>query len=180
VAGLTRATVHDAAVAHSLAGSASPALEAEVAVWLERDIAPDDSEATVAGAIREWAPAIEIVDYDRPFDQLDVILEEGVFHRAVVFGPRVPATPGANLAGHAVTVQYGGRTLCTVDAREATGHAPSVLLHLARILSPHGALLAAGDAVILGTMNPLTMARPTETFAASIDGIGAVSVSLAP
>src|SRR5262249_51368349 len=51
VAGLTRATVHDAAVAHSLAGSASPALEAEVAVWLARDIAPDDSEATVADAI---------------------------------------------------------------------------------------------------------------------------------
>src|SRR5689334_11509294 len=53
VAGLTRATVHDAAVAHSLAGAASAALEAEVAVWLDRDIAPHDSEATVAGAIRE-------------------------------------------------------------------------------------------------------------------------------
>ncbi len=180
VAGLTRATVHDAVLAHSLAGSASPALEAEVAVWLDRDVAPGDSEATVAGAIREWAPAIEIVDYDRPFDQLDVILEEGVFHRAVVLGQRVAAAPGANLAGHAVTVQYGGRTVCNVDAREATGHVPAVLLHLARVLAPHGGRLTAGDVVILGTMNPLTMARPTETFAVSIDGIGAVSVSLAP
>jgi 2-keto-4-pentenoate hydratase len=180
VAGLTRSTVHEAAVAHSLAGASSPALEAEVAVWLGRDIAPDDAEATVASAIGEWAAAIEIVDYDRPFDQLDVILEEGVFHRAVVFGERVAATPGADLAGHAVTVQYGGRTLCSVDAREATGHAPSLLLHLARLLAPHGGRLAASDVVILGTMNPLTMARPTETFSVSIDGIGAVSVSLDP
>jgi 2-oxopent-4-enoate/cis-2-oxohex-4-enoate hydratase len=178
VAGLTRATVHDAEVAYSLAGAANPALEAEVAVWLDRDVSPDDSEATAAAAIREWAPAIEIVDYDRPFDQLDVILEEGVFHRAVVFGARVTAPAGADLSGHVVTVQYGGQTVCRVDAREATGHAPTVLLHLARLLSPYGAGLAASDVVILGTMSPLTIARPSETFAVSIDGIGTVSVSL--
>lgn len=180
VAGLTRATVHDAAGEHSLAGAASPALEAEVAVWLEHDITADDSEATVARAIGQWAPAIEIVDYDRPFDQLDLILEEGVFHRAVVFGERVAAAAGADLARRAVTVQYSGRPVCNVDAREATGHAPAVLLHLARLLAPYGQRLAASDVVILGTMNSLTLARPTETFAVSIDGIGSVSVTLAP
>ena len=180
VAGLTRATVHDGAVPCSLAGAASPALEAEVAVWLGRDIAPDDSEATVAAAVREWAPAIEVVDFDRPFDKLDVILEEGVFHRCVVFGDRVATPPGADLAGHAVTVHYGGRMLCRIDAREATGHAPDVLLHLARLLSPYGERLAAGDVVILGTMNPLTVAQPNETFSVAIDGIGETSVTLSP
>ena len=180
IAGLWRKSLHDAARPYSLQGLSSPALEAEVAVWLGRDVTPDEPESAAASAIHQWAPAIEIVDFDRPFDQLDLILEEGVFHRAVVLGERVATPPGAELGGHRVTVQYGGRTLCNVDAREATGHAPRVLLHLARLLAPHGQKLAAGDVVILGSMNPLTPAVPEGTFAVSITGIGETSVTLVP
>jgi 2-keto-4-pentenoate hydratase len=180
VAGLSRRGIHDASVPYSLAFAKAPALEAEVAVWLGRDVDPGESESSAASAIAEWAPAIEIVDFDRPLDELDLILEEGVFHRAVLFGERNVAPPGADLGGHPVVIEYGGRTLCRIDAREATGHAPAVLRHLARLLAPHGERLAARDVVILGTMNPFTVARPGETFAVAIDGIGSIAVSLVP
>jgi 2-keto-4-pentenoate hydratase len=53
-------------------------------------------------------------------------------------------------------------------------------LHLARLLAPYGEGLAAGDVVILGTMNPLTVAQPNDTFSVAIEGIGGTSVTLAP
>ena len=178
VAGLTRATLHDGARPYSLAGATRPALEAEVVVWLGRNIAAEDPEEQVAAAIAAWAPAIELVDFDRPFDELETILAEGVFHRAVVLGARTPVTADADLARHRVHVEHGGRVVCDVDAREATGHAPAVLSHLARLLAPYGHFLAAGDIVILGSMNPLTLAEAGKTFAVSIDGLGATSLSL--
>jgi len=46
---------------------------------------------------------------------LDLILEEGVFHRAAVFGERAPAPPGADLQGRPVVVEYAGRTLCRIE-----------------------------------------------------------------
>ena len=76
VAGLTRATLHDGARPYSLAGATRPALEAEVVVWLGRNIAAEDPEEQVAAAIAAWAPAIELVDFDRPFDELETILAE--------------------------------------------------------------------------------------------------------
>jgi 2-oxopent-4-enoate/cis-2-oxohex-4-enoate hydratase len=155
-----------------------PALEAEVAVWLCASIAPDGTEAAVAHAVTAWAPAIEIVDFDRGFDDLEAILEAGVFHRAVVLGePTVPSN-GANLEGHRARVEWAGNLLCEVDAREATGNVASVLLHLARLLAPYDEALRKDDIVILGSMNPLTIAKPGEVFAVSINGIGHVEVAL--
>ena len=180
VAGLLRRTVHDPANPFSLAGTVAPALEAEVAVWLARDVNAAEPESAAALAVSHWAPAIELVDFDRPLDQLDQVLEEGVFHRAVVFGERVPVAPGADLAGRSVSVQYGGRIICEVDARVATGDVGAVLLHLARLLAPYGHRLAAGDALILGSMNPFTVAKAGERFESAVAGIGAVSLALTP
>jgi 2-keto-4-pentenoate hydratase len=97
-----------------------------------------------------------------------------------VLGAPVPPPPGADLAGRIVRVDYAGKVLCQVDAREATGHAPAVLLHLAQLLSPHGQGLRAGDVVILGSMSPFTVAEPGRTFSVAIDGLGTASLSLAP
>ena len=180
VAGLLRRTVHDSAKPYSLAGAVAPALEAEIAVWLARDVNADDVESVVAAAVSHWAPAIELVDFDRPLGELDRVLEEGVFHRAVVFGEPVPVPAGADLGGRSVCVQYGGRTLCEVDARVATGEVGAVLRHLAQLLAPHGHRLAAGDAIILGSMNPFTVAKPGERFDVSVATIGEVSLALTP
>jgi 2-keto-4-pentenoate hydratase len=180
VAGLTRSTLLPGGTEHSLSGTTRPALEAEVAVWLGKDVGADDPEPRAAEAIASWAPAIELVDFTRSLDDVERILEEGVFHRAVVLGTAVAAPSGADLAGRTVRVDYAGEPSYEVDARVATGHAPAVLVHLARLLAPHGHGLRAGDVIILGTMNPFTVAAPPRTFSVAIDGLGTTSVSLVP
>jgi 2-keto-4-pentenoate hydratase len=53
-----------------------------------------------------------------------------------------------------------------------------VLLSVARVLAAHGARLAAGDVVILGSMNPPAIAEPDTRFALELSGVGGVAVDL--
>ena len=176
VAGLTKTTIRPNGDTMSLAGMTGPAVEAEVAVWLGADIAPDASVAEAAAAVSQWAPAIEVVDINRPFDQLQDILTEGVFHKAVIFGePKAPA-PGADLSGIQARATLGDESVADVDARTATGHAPEVLVHVAKLLDQAGQRLRAGDVVILGAMNPLTRPEPGQRFTVGLAGLGSVSV----
>ena len=177
-AGLTSRTLESGGAPHRIAGSTRIALEAEVAVRLGAPVAPGGSVADAARAIAAWAPAIEIVDFDRPFEQLEEILAHGVFHRALRLGPFSSPALGADLAGQLARVELGARRLCEVDARVATGHAPDVLLHLARLLAAHGEALAAGDLVILGAMNPVTFATAGDEFALAVGALGEVRVAL--
>ncbi len=178
VARLTRRTLEPAAAPHRLGGSTRVALEAEVLVQLGRDVQADAGPDAAAAAVESWAPAIEIVEFNRPLSELESILVEGVFHRALRLGPAATPATGADLRGIVARVHYAGSLLCEVDAREATGHVPDVLLHLARLLEVHGERLARGDVVILGSMNPVALARPGTEFSLDLAGVGAVSVAL--
>ncbi len=178
IAGLTRATLATSD-RHSLAGAARPLLEAEVAVRLGRDFSPGMSEAERAGCVEAWAPAIEVVDLDRPLNELEAILSEGVFHRALHLGAAVPVPKGADLRGVFAKVDYAGERV-ELDARAATGHIPDVLDQLARLLEPFGERLRAGDWLILGSMNPPTPARPDAEFALELTHIGRVELRRKP
>ncbi|HMJ14902.1 MAG TPA: fumarylacetoacetate hydrolase family protein [Polyangiaceae bacterium] len=179
VAGLTRSTLESSS-AHSLSGSTRVALEAEVAVRLKRDVAPDMTEAELSACVDVWAPAIEVVDLNRPFSELESILGEGVFHRAVFLGPAVPVRPGADLAGVRALVHFAGDRSCDLDAREATGHVPDMLRHLARLLARFGEKLQRDDWIILGSMNPPLLARPGTEFSLELSEIGRVAITLTP
>jgi 2-keto-4-pentenoate hydratase len=177
IAGLTGSTLVDAGSPHSLAGGTRVALEAEVAVRLDGDVHPDMMLNEVAACVDSWAPAIEIVDFNRSLDDLELILSEGVFHRALRLGSFVAVAPGADLSGVLARVEHAGKVVCELDAREATGHAPEILAHLAGLLAPFGERLSAGDVIILGSMNALTWATPETAFSVVLSGIGAVSVT---
>jgi len=179
-AGLTRATLLDPGASYALGGSRRVALEAEVAVRLGRPVAPSDSLDVIARAIAAWAPAIEVVEFDRALDDLEPILAEGVFHRAVTFGPWVEVGEGASLKGLHARVSLGAESVCDVDALEATGDACAVLSHVARLLGPFGGELAPGDVLILGSMNPMTPARANATFRLELSGVGEVALELLP
>jgi 2-keto-4-pentenoate hydratase len=178
VARLTRRTLEPAEAPHRLNGSTRVALEAEVAVQLGRDVVADAGPDAAAAAVEAWAPAIEIVEFNRPLSELESILVEGVFHRALRLGPAAAPAPGVDLRGVVARVRHAGSQLCEVDAGEATGDVSEVLLHLARLLALHGERLARGDVVILGSMNPVAFAQPGTEFSLDLAGIGAVSVGL--
>jgi 2-keto-4-pentenoate hydratase len=177
VAGLTHATLRAPGAPYALGASNRVALEAEVAVWLRRDVQAQMGPSDAAACIESWAPAIELVEFDRPLNELEAILAEGVFHRAVYLGAPKRPTAGADLSGISARVEHAGRRLCELDARDATGHVPDVLLHLAGVLQPLGERLAAGDVIILGSMNPLTLAEADTSFSLTLSGVGSVSVT---
>jgi 2-keto-4-pentenoate hydratase len=170
VAGLCRGSLREACERHSLSGGTRIALEAEVGVALCRDIASGDSDDAIASAIEGLGPAIEIVDIDRSFEELEEILAEGVFHRAVVFGELRAPTGGVSLEGVQARVELDGQEVVTIDAGVATGNPVNVLRQVASLLEPLGEGLRAGDRVILGSMNIPPQATAGCSFALSLDG----------
>jgi 2-keto-4-pentenoate hydratase len=170
VAGLRQGSQRNVGERASLGGGTRIALEAEVAVALCRDIASDDSDEAIAAGIEGLGPAIEIIDIDRSFDELEEVLAEGVFHRAVVFGEMRTPAGGASLEGVPARVELNGNLVVETDAGLATGHPVEVLRLIASILEPLGEGLRAGDRVILGSMNVPPPATPGCSFTLALDG----------
>src|SRR5207245_7864653 len=95
----TQATVLAPGTSHSLAGSHLVCAEPEVAIHLGRDLpAGADGEAARA-AIAALGAAIELVDIDRPLDDLEAMLGANIFHRAVMFGTLRSDRAGGALVG---------------------------------------------------------------------------------
>ena len=149
---LTSDTRLDPLGAHSLAGSVRPAAEPEIAAVLAADVAPGSSPEDVRAAIGQFAPAIEIVDVDLDFDDVEPIVAGNVFHRGVPAGDsgrrRRPRTWRASACGSAATARRSTRS----PVAEALGDPAAVLSVVAERLGQGGELLRAGDAVICGSL----------------------------
>ena len=178
VAGLAGDTLHKQPGPHSLDGAARPLLEPEVAVLLADDIpaTADIKQATTAvGAV---AAAIELVDLDRPLDQLEEILVEGVFHRAFATGEFLPPPPDCSLRGVGARIKLDGELSAEVDCHEATGDLPALLVYLAGLLDGFGMQLQAGDVILCGSMIAPLEARADSRFEVEFSNGSRVAMQL--
>jgi 2-keto-4-pentenoate hydratase len=139
---LTDRTVIEAGDDIAISGWLRPALEVEVAIR----VGPD-------GGVGLLAPALELVDLDRPFDRIEPILAQNIFHRGVVFGPDVAGAAVDNLA---VSVSMGGAEVAAGLLLED----PGVTVEVVRsFLETHGEALLPGDRIIAGSLiAPLSVA----------------------
>jgi 2-keto-4-pentenoate hydratase len=179
VAGLKRSTLRAEGQPHSLEAGTRIALEAEVGVVLRGDVAADDTDDSVEAAVEGIGPAIEVIDIDRDFEQLEDIIAEGVFHRSVVFGQLQAPPAGVSLEGVRARVELDGKEVADVDAGVATGRPVNVLRLIARILEPLGEGLRAGDRIILGSMNVPPTATAGCSFTLALDGWETLRVDFA-
>jgi 2-keto-4-pentenoate hydratase len=157
---LTDRTVSGPGTPVEISGWQRPALEVEVAVRIGAD-----------GGVAALAPALELVDLNLPFDRIEPILEENIFHRGVIFGPEVV---GADVGDLVVSVDAG-------TERVADGHLdelPKVTVAVVRnFLQQHGATLAPGERIIAGSMiTPLAVA-PGDRLTVSFGPLGTMEVS---
>ena len=115
---LTDGTLAAPGETHSLAGATRPAAEAEIAVELRRDVGPGAEVDEALGAIESLGPAVEIVDLDRPLDDLEAILAANGFHRAVCLGQarQGGAVPGGEVQ---VGLDNAAQAYAAYDRREA-------------------------------------------------------------
>jgi 2-keto-4-pentenoate hydratase len=157
---LTDATVMQAGVDVDLSGWLQPALEVEVAIRVGDD-----------GGVSALAPALELVDLDQPFDRIETILAQNIFHRAVVFGPQIAAVAIDDLA---VAVSRDGSPVADgplVDAPDDT------IDTVRTFLEAHGEELLPGHRIIAGSLiAPLTVAAG-ERLEISFGVLGSLAVS---
>jgi 2-keto-4-pentenoate hydratase len=150
---LTSDTRLDPLERHSLAGTVRPAAEPEIAAVLAADVAPGSSLDDVRAAIGHFAPAIEIVDVDLDFDDVEPIVAGNVFHRGFLVGTPVEAA-AEDLAGIGVRVSRNGSPEHEVSVADGLGDPARVLSVVAERLGQSGELLRAGDTVICGSLTP--------------------------
>lgn len=171
---LTSDTRLDPLERFSLAGSVRPAAEPEIAAVLAADVAPGSSPEDVRAAIGQFAAAIEIVDVDLDFDDVEPIVAGNVFHRGFLLGTPAVTAP-EDLARIGVRVSRNGSPEHEVPVAEALGDPAAVLSVVAERLGQGGELLRAGDTVICGSLTPPLPVTPGDLIEVDYGRLGELS-----
>jgi len=163
----------------SLKGFVRPVAEAEIAVRMAHTPQPGASADEMRAAIKDIMPAIEIADMDiapTP-DNLDAILDGGVFQRHVVFGDESRA--GGSIAGlTSRAIRRGAVFNTTADPEALTGKIVDIVGHVAATLAAYGETLMPGDVIITGSITPPQALEAGETgFGHALDPLGEASVN---
>ena len=172
---LTTATALEGGVTHSLAGASNPGIEPELAIRFGADL-PADASEQVAAAIDAIAPALELVDLDRPLDDLHAILAGNVFHRGVLLGDFDVARVGGDLDGLAVAVRRSGEDAGSVSAAESYGDLAETVRMVSRRLALMGESLRAGQFVIAGSLTPIVPVAAGDEVRADFGPLGALTM----
>ncbi len=152
--------------AHSLAGATHPAVEPEIAVHIG-----------AGGAIAGLGVALEVIDVDLPFDDLERVMAGNVFHRAVALGPVIAGRTRVD----GLTARFLRDGEEHVIDVAAAALAPADVVALASgYLAAARESLRAGDVIIAGALVPALPAAPGERFELQVDGLGSVALELAP
>jgi 2-keto-4-pentenoate hydratase len=173
---LTTATALENGVPHSLAGAANPGVEPELAVRFGADVPADPSPEQVGAAIDAIAPALELVDLDRPLDDLHAILAGNVFHRGALLGAFDAARADPDLAGLTVSLTRNGEEAGSVSAAEAYGDLTEIVRFVTLRLLLVGQALRAGQFVIAGSLTPIVPVAARDKVRADFGPLGTLDV----
>lgn len=159
----------------------SPAVEAEVAFVMGRDLAGPgvtlpQAVLAVAGAL----PALELVDFRFSGKPVATdLIADGVFASGVVAGITLAPLAGLDLALEGLVFELNGAVAATSTAAEVMGNPLHSLVWLANHLGARGLGLRAGDLVMTGSASVLLRPRAGDVVRASFTRLGSVSVRFA-
>jgi 2-keto-4-pentenoate hydratase len=142
---------------HSLEGSANPAVEPELLL-----------EAGESGTVARMGVALEVVDLDRPLQEVEEVIAGNVFHRAVALGELGPVADPAEAVfslngeerGRVTEFEPPAETLAFVD----------------RFLRGLGEELRPGELVIAGALVPAAQVAAGDEAHLQVEPAGAVSL----
>jgi 2-keto-4-pentenoate hydratase len=174
---LTSRAVVEPGATVSIAGWTKPAAEAEIAVYMGSDLGPGATREETQGAIAGLGPAIELADIDRPLEELEAVLAENIFQRAVILGPQDPSRAGGSVDGIRARTACDGVELGATDDPEAlTGELIGVIAHVADLLAAFGETLRAGEVVIAGAVLPHVWPVPGQRVEVEVEPLGRLDV----
>jgi 2-keto-4-pentenoate hydratase len=162
---LASGTAVSAEGVHSLAGATRPAVEPEIAVHVGE-----------GGSVAGLGPALEVIDVNMPFDDLERVMAANVFHRAFVLGP---VTQGRrSLVGLEARFRRNGSDEQAIDVADAAMAPGAVTALVSEYLDAVGDSLQTGDVIIAGSLVTALPAAAGERFELVVDGLGAVALGL--
>jgi 2-keto-4-pentenoate hydratase len=173
---LTTATLVEPGDRHSLSGATSAGAEPEIAIQLGADVSGDAGPDGARAAIAGLAPALEIVDVDRPLDDVETIVADNVFHRAVALGE--PAGPPPD--GLEGVVVVNGAEAHRLDAARAAGDLAEPVALIAATLAACGERLRAGERIIAGSLTPAVPIAPGDSVAFDLGPLARVELRFDP
>jgi len=161
----------------SLAGWTRPAAEAEIAVYMGKDLPGGANRDVARNAIAGIAPAIELADVDFPPEDVEAILKGNIYQRHVVLGACDRTRARCILDGLTATVLRNGNEAASLqDTQQATGDIVDVVRQVADMLAAFGERLRAGQVVMTGSITPPLWVEPGEEILFKLDPVGSVSV----
>jgi 2-keto-4-pentenoate hydratase len=174
---LTSATELEPGAPHSLEGGTAVGVEAEVAVHIGSDVAAGVSPIQARDAIAALGAAIELVDIDLPFEDVERILAANVFHRGFMLGPADRDRAGGELAGVLARIDRNGQEQASLDAAGTLGDLAQVVCLVASLLGEQGERLESGDVIISGSLNRILFVGAGDVVAVDFGPLGALEVS---
>jgi 2-oxo-hept-3-ene-1,7-dioate hydratase len=141
------------------------ALEAEVAVRVGG-----------GGAPAAVAPAFELVNYSRPANSLEGVIEQNIFHDAVVLGRETLAVPIAE--GEWPTVICNGVEITRRDPSMLVLQPTKMIKHVATVVARYNEHLETGDWLILGTLVQPIPVHAGDRIEADFGPLGRVAVEI--
>jgi 2-keto-4-pentenoate hydratase len=129
-----------------------------------------------AGAVAGLGAAIELVDIDLPFEDVEAILAGNVFHRAVVLGP---IHEGATLDGVTARVTKSGELAGEAVPAEVVGDPAEVVRFVAAYLEPYGAEPRPGEVIIAGSLIAPVAVQGGDRFEVDLGPLGSLALNLA-
>ena len=137
----------------------APAVEVELAARVGDD-----------GGIAGLGPALELVDLDIDFDDIEPVLAGNVCHRHVVFGAEVT---GADPMALAATVTKDG---AVVAGGRLSKDPATTVAFVQGYLAAHGASLEPGQRIICGSVVPPVTVAPGDSLDVAFGPFGSLSV----
>ncbi len=152
----------------SLAGWVAPAVEVEVAIRVGD-----------GGEVAGLAPALELVDLDISFDDIEPVLAANICQRGVVFGPEVPGVdPWAIVAK--VTKVTGDNADAVVAEGRITEEPAATAAFVGSFLAAHGASLERGQRIIAGSLVAPVAVVPGDALRIAFGPLGELRIAFGP
>jgi 2-keto-4-pentenoate hydratase len=164
----------------SIGGWTRPAMEPEIAIYMEKDLSTGSDRETTRAAIASLGPAIELADVHFPPDDVEAILADNIYNRHVILGRADPSRAGCVLDGLVGRVSRNAKGMPPVtDFQALTGDLIGIVGRVANVLSMFGETLRADDVIITGSIVPPLWVESKDAITYSLEPIDSVSVKFA-
>lgn len=144
----------------SLEGTTKPMIEPEIAI-----------EVGEMGDAVALAAAIEVVDVEAPFSEIERVVAGNIFHRAVLLGDFRPGYPPPRK----VSVLVKGQERESVEVDPDFDPA-EVIAFVSRELAEVGETVQPGDKIIAGSLTPPVEIAPGDLVGVQLDNLGMIQL----